>query len=98
MLTDKDLVEKYIGENSYRHDEPFVMSADGDETEIWYLVPYCLEVTREEAVAALGTHYLLSEEEANAAWVWITNNLEWAKALNFRHTDDEEILAGKKVV
>lgn len=96
-LTDKDkeLLRKRVGVSSKRHGEYFVRGVrknPGAEHEIWYLVPYLLGQPKTPSTKEVKEAYLLSRQEAHSAWLFINSNPRISCSLNFRHTDDEEIL------
>lgn len=97
MDRDSALLEKYIGQQSRPHNEPFVRTSLG-EVEIWCLVHLCLRRPKKSALQELRHEYELSYEEGEAAWLYINNNPIKALALNYSHTGNEEILIRVRVV
>ena len=83
-----------IGLKSKRHEEPFVLGAEGEEIELWVLVPECLGKPELEAIAFLETEHRLDFQKSRAVWKYINHNPTRAKMLVMRHSGGyEEVYA-----
>jgi hypothetical protein len=88
--TDKALLERYIGTISQRNREYYVRSTyEGEprQCEIWYLGMFSLGKKKEEAVRGLVKNYLITKEEATAAWLFSNAFPDTIKELIRRHND-----------